>query len=76
MDDIGKNDRLAGLALARMEAECEVTGISSTKVKDGEFFFFSVDALRGLLESAVASPGKRVSLFVRTGPELKLEHAA
>jgi len=70
------DDRLTGLAIARMEAECEVSGISSTKVKDGEFFYFSAGALEKLLEAARSGPTGRVSIFVRTGPELKLEHAA
>ncbi len=59
------------MLMAYLDAQCQVHGVASAKVLDGEVFLFSAERLERLLDAARASSEKRALVFVKTGPEMK-----
>ncbi len=65
-----------GLAMSHLEAQCQVNGVASVRVRDGEIFMFSRGAVESLLEKMAESKQDRIVVFVRAGGVLSKETAA
>lgn len=63
----------AKLAMAHMEAQVQVHGVASIKVKDGEIFMFSREIVEKLMAQMKDTDQDRVLVFVKTGSVLTKE---
>ncbi len=73
---MSEQDQSANIAMAHMEAQCQVHGVASVKVRDGEIFMFSREMVESLVKRMQDTDQDRVLVFVKTGGILSKETMA
>jgi len=63
--------RKGNLALATLDAQCQVNGAACIRFEDGQMFMFSRKTIETLCEKMDADNQDRSIIFVKTGPILR-----